>query len=381
MRRYASILALLTACVGEQITAPSQLVERSANQDFGINGVAGLTFMTRNLYPGANLDRVIAAPFNLIPFAVAQAYADIQLTDFRYRAAAFANEIERTRPDVIGLQEAVLIRIQAAGDFLAPDGSIQNPFPNATTVVRDFLQILRDTLAARGLAYQLVGKVQDLDVELPMIVGIVGGIPQFSDVRLTDFDAILARTDLPVSQVATGNYSTYLTQFGFLPVLRGWVSFTTTMRGTDYRIVSTHPESGSGPPEAVRLAQLQELVALVAGETRNTVILGDLNDEPGTPSIDALVQAGFVDAWQEAVGRPTLTCCHAELLDEAVTAFYQRVDYVLVRDAWAGPGIVGRVEATLSGLLPSERIPGPAGLLWASDHAGVAAAMRLPPAR
>jgi hypothetical protein len=70
-----------------------------------------LTVMTRNLSFGTDLGPILAAT-NQFEFvtAVAAAYTQAQATDFPGRAKAWADEIDHARPDLVGLQEAVLGR-------------------------------------------------------------------------------------------------------------------------------------------------------------------------------------------------------------------------------------------------------------------------------
>ena len=96
--------------------------------------------------------------------------------NFPERAAALAAEVEATQPDLIGLQEAILVRTQSP-----PDG----PATPATTVALDFVQILLNALAARALHYEVVVQSINVDAELPSTLGF--------DVRHTDREVILAR--------------------------------------------------------------------------------------------------------------------------------------------------------------------------------------------
>jgi endonuclease/exonuclease/phosphatase family metal-dependent hydrolase len=64
-------------------------------------------------------------------------------------------------------------------------------------------------------------------------------------------------------------------------------------------IINTHLATESS---ALRSAQVADLLAAWAGRPR-TVLLGDINAQPGTPEIQSLLDAGFIDAWTEA-GQP-----------------------------------------------------------------------------
>jgi endonuclease/exonuclease/phosphatase family metal-dependent hydrolase len=74
--------------------------------------------------------------------------------------------------------------------------------------------------------------------------------------------------------------------------------------GRRLRVVVTHLHHIEGPDGTrVRLAQLPRLLELVAGR-RATVLLGDLNAEPGSAEMARLRAAGLTDAFVAAGGRP-----------------------------------------------------------------------------
>src|SRR5262245_46039679 len=111
-----------------------------------------VTAMTRNLYLGADINRPVLAALaaqaaggtpEQILVALANAThvtrAIVDQTDFPVRARLLAGEVDRTEPDLIGLQEVALWRS-------GPLQLDQVGVPNATTVDYDFLQILLDDL-------------------------------------------------------------------------------------------------------------------------------------------------------------------------------------------------------------------------------------------
>jgi hypothetical protein len=96
-----------------------------------------------------------------------------------------------------------------------------------------------------------------------------------------------------------------------------------------------------------------------------------------------MTEAGFADVWRAL--RPRVegnTCCHlSDLSDFRPTAalFDERIDYVFAR----GLGHVNRdVNGMIVryGLLPSDRLRGPDGTIWPSDHAGLVATLLSPQA-
>jgi hypothetical protein len=136
--------------------------------------------MTRNLDFGTDLGPIIAATNQLeIVTAVAAAYTQAQATDFPGRAKAWAGEIDRARPDLVGLQEAVLWRTQTPADF--------SPTPNATTVQTDLVALLLAELRSRGLNYE--GVIAQTGRHRG-----AGALPgRLVDVRLTQREVILVR--------------------------------------------------------------------------------------------------------------------------------------------------------------------------------------------
>ncbi len=72
---------------------------------------------------------------------------------------------------------------------------------------------------------------------------------------------------------------------------------------------------------AVRLAQTDEMLALVDGR-RPTLIMGDLNADPGSPELRLLLGAGFAD-----IGRMLGPGAYTSL-------DYRRIDYILATGEW-----------------------------------------------
>jgi endonuclease/exonuclease/phosphatase family metal-dependent hydrolase len=335
-----------------------------AKQPVPVKGNRTVTVMTRNLYVGFDVDPVIAAvASNNIPqllLAAKNAVDTLHATNFPERAQALAAEIAAQQPDLVGLQEVALIRSQFPPDF--------SPTPNATTIEFDFLQILLDALAARGLSYAPVVTVTNSDVEVPAL------LPNFAcckEYRLTDRDVLLARTDLgtddlKLSNPQAGNFAAFI-PLGSARFLRGWVAVDVKIRGKSFRLISTHLEAVSA---AVQVAQGNELLFGPAAIQLPVVLVCDCNspaDGSGSATYSSLIAAGFHDAWNVAFpGDPGLTCCHDELLLEPVSSFTDRIDLVLFRGNFEVTG------ADLVGENPADRTPSG---LWPSDHAGVAATL------
>ena len=349
--------------------------------------VRDLTVMTRNLYVGADFAPVFdpAAPGGPI-FQASLAWDDVKQNDFTRRAEALADEVAAARPDLIGLQEV---------DAFYSGPADGGPFGGqpATTVESDYLQILLGELGERGLHYGVVAEVKTYDGELPIFPDLTRPLTpeNMKDFRLIDRDVILARTDLPNSQmklsnVRTGRYAAQETNAftvpGFPPVVAesdvGWASVDVKARGKEFRFITTHltpTQTGT-----TQLAQAAELLAGPANTPMPVILVGDLNspaDGTGTASYANLIAAGFRDAWGDTHPHQLgYTYGHAEILNDRAdtVGFRWRIDYVLSR---------GDLAALAADVVGEEPADFDRHGIWASDHAGVVATLGLhvrPPA-
>ncbi|HEV8682367.1 MAG TPA: endonuclease/exonuclease/phosphatase family protein [Actinomycetota bacterium] len=323
--------------------------------------------MTYNLYLGADLGPLFTAPPGPpLVEAAARVYNQMVQTNFPERAEVIAREIAEAAPTVIGLQEVALWQTAPLSD------------PGALTPTYDFLQILLGELEERGAHYEPVPGATNVNF---------GGALPISSTTLasfTDHDVILARSDLPTSELNLSNPTSQTFQaklpltIGGQQILvpRGWSSVDVKFRGKSYRFVNTHLEAFA---RAIRVPQAHELIGWMAGSPLPVVLAGDLNTLRGDAA-DAyalFIAAGFVDGWVEAMPADQ-HCVEAEPGDPGCTAGQQAdllnfpseldhvVDYVMHNedpyvDAVGGSGeIIGEevADRTLSGL-------------WPSDHAGV----------
>jgi endonuclease/exonuclease/phosphatase family metal-dependent hydrolase len=310
---------------------------------------------------------------------VARVFALVEATNFPERAKALAKEIATFNPHLVGLQEVALWRSQFPADSVShPDDQ-----PNANTVEYDFLAILLEELAQHGKSYEAVATVQNADAELPRV-----GPTGLEDIRFTDYDVILARTDLPATSFAvtdtqSANFDATLTietgSLGLIPIPRGWTAVDVTLDGRAVRVVNTHLD---GLHPGIQVAQGNELLAGPLDTELPVVLVGDLNSAaessgpvpPGndTPTYANLLAAGFVDA---AVGKkgskgkkPGFTCCQDTDLANDTSSLTMRIDFVLMRGGFAASAVkvIGdkRGDKTPSGL-------------WPADHAGVTAVLHL----
>ncbi len=338
-----------------------------AQQAVPFAGDRVVTVMTRNVYNGVD-DKLtaVATATSLgdLYAKVAAVYQAYFTRNFPERAAALALEIEAKRPDLIGLQEAVLVRT----DF-PPDG----PATPATTVALDYIQILLNALALRGLHYEVVVQSINFDAELPSALGF--------DVRHTDREVILARADLKTSDLKLsnaqgGNFVTNCTIpspiVGPITFRRGWVAVDVKIRGKSFRFISTHLDVACLPfTSAIQQAQAAEVLSGPAATGLPVVLVGDFNSPSDGTGVtyNNLIAAGFADAALAGGVGSVPTCCQDADLLNAASILNSRIDFVLFRGAFTVRG------ADVIGDTPADRTPSG---LWPSDHAGVAATLELP---
>ncbi|HEY6587578.1 MAG TPA: endonuclease/exonuclease/phosphatase family protein [Nitrososphaeraceae archaeon] len=320
-----------------------------------------LTLMTWNIYQGANQSSIFTAttPSEFVT-AVGSAYNRIQATNFIERADSIAEKIQEIRPDLIGLQEVILLRTQIPSDGHATP---------ATNISFDYLQILIDTLAERGLIYEPVVVQASTDIEVPGVTstGLV-------DIRFTDRDVLLARanTNFTLSNTNGTQFVAKLpltTPFGTSNILRAWVSVDVTFdNGDKVRVVSTHLEALS---PVIQELQADELIDWSDNTHLPIIFIGDFNSNAagtGTKTYTKLKDVDFIDAWVIKGKGTGFTCCQADDLLNQNSSLTERIDLVMFRGNFEVKdiGIVGNSQndRTISGL-------------WPSDHAGVVANLKL----
>jgi len=330
-------------------------------------GAQRVGVMTQNLYVGTDVDAVLAAlmspdPNDDVP-ALFTAIETLGKTDFPTRAGAIADEIARERPHVVGFQEVSEIHIDLNG------------FGVPVVIDLEFLPIIEAQLAARGLHYTVAATVKNFDVTP------VPGI------QLVDYDAILVNTDLATVDFAYAQNFTY--NLGVIApgveLKRGFVEVGAIIDGTRYIFVSTHfePDIATLDLSGLRAAQAYE-IAVVLGDSTPAFVMGDLNDQPGTPMYQVLQQAGFGDVWQElrpgvdgfTAGEGYNDERRADLSNEH-NGFTQRIDYIWARGVGhPTAGLQGRIKRF--GAEPSDKVDGPYFKIWPSDHAGLVAELLSP---
>jgi endonuclease/exonuclease/phosphatase family metal-dependent hydrolase len=323
-------------------------------------GADHIGVLSRNLYIGFNVDKTIAALANPDPnddaAAIQNAIETLVATDFPTRAGAIADEVARLKPDFLGLQEVYELDID---------------IPGLPLIGLPFLEIFEAALAQRGLNYQVAAQNTLTNAQLPGI-------------SLIDHDVLLVNAArVEVHESAGEQFGANLGDpFGIgVSIVRGWTRVRATVAGEEVKVWNTHPESGADPAIAgLRALQMGELAAMANAELP-VIVMGDLNDEPGSLMYDVMIQAGFADVWAELRRRPEgYTCCHADDLSNDRANMDQRIDYVMARGLGHGRRAV-RGSIGLSGMRPWERVAGPYYPLWPSDHAGLHAELLLVPAR
>jgi endonuclease/exonuclease/phosphatase family metal-dependent hydrolase len=345
-----SAFVLLAGCGGDDDSEPS----------------GDVLVMSRNLYLGAPIEPVfVLESLEALQPAVLQLWTTVVASDIPGRARAVAAEIAARQPDLVGLQEATLWRTQTPPDGAATD---------ATQVEYDFVTLIVDELAARGLLYDAVATSTNFDAEFTAS----DGTPATAlDVRMTDRDVILARSGVSVGESAEGRFqaSVPIVLGGVVPITipRGWTSVVATAAGATFRFVNTHLEIGAFEPAQV--AQAVELRTILDGSGLPTIVVGDLNSNaiPGasdTATYGIVTGTGFTDLWSVLrPGEPGPTCCQEPGLRNATPALQTRIDLILYRGAFGASSI------DVVGEDPADRT---ASGLWPSDHAGVVGALRAP---
>lgn len=321
--------------------------------------------MTRNLYLGSSLEGLLNAR-SLPELIAAAAQVTQNITDSKpdERAAAVAREIVKNHVDLVGLQEATIVRM---GPLQLPPINLETFLP-ATGVVSDGLKLLLLALDNLGEHYSVVAIVPGFDAQLPIPPPL--STPPGFDARLTTQIAMVARSDLRLSNRQVQGFlanRTYPTAGGPVPNPRGWASVDVEKNGRKFRFATTHLETQN----PVQFPQAHDLINGAGNTTLPVVFVGDFNvtaDSTADPTFlvyQKFLKANFMDAWPP--NRPGLTCCQAANLRNPASLLTHRLDLVLFR------GAIQVLDIHLVGNKSSDRTPSG---LWPSDHAGVVATLR-----
>jgi endonuclease/exonuclease/phosphatase family metal-dependent hydrolase len=371
--------------------------------------------MTRNLYLGADIFKVVDAALNPdpnkygldVPMAVAEVYQTMLFTNFWARAEALADEIVETEPDVIGLQEVSTYYIQTPSDFF-----IGNPV-QANTEVIDFYTVLNDALEARGMHYTAFINT-NADVEFPMLTDLQfitdppSIIASFDDVRMVDHDVVLVKKNTPAVEIHKDNYENFLSmdlngdEIDDVEFRRGYLIVEATIKGLPYLVVNTHLEirDGIGSPyrfyQSAQMMELLDTIDFFQDDLDPIIMVGDFNsdqeDQPGEfdpdgegpypgfpyiPPYMQAVEAGYLDTWLlQKKYDEGYTSGFDDLVSDPTAELTSRIDLIFVDPLDL---IIDKVKCDIVGDEVSDMVPNPSvpGMyLWPSDHAGVVAKLK-----
>ncbi|MEI6225125.1 MAG: endonuclease/exonuclease/phosphatase family protein, partial [Deltaproteobacteria bacterium] len=324
-----AIAVLVAACGTESPYSPGGTSSTASATGAVRHGSPTVKVMTRNLYLGADILKIAAAPG---PAEVLQAsnemWATVQASRFPARAAAIALEVAEARPDVLALQEVTTWRLGPPLACLA--GAPVAPV--AEEVAIDFLPTLLRALDRQGAHYEVAAQVTSMDAEL--CIGDPSDPATLRDLRYTDHEVILVRKDVhwrdptlpsvpampglvpaPVPPapgdrngalfavaLENGAPATAFFTVGGSPdpifSWRGWTAVEVERGGHWVRIFSTHVEDTLSaladlglPPWFFQALQDAQLVAIVdavyldPSTSLPTIVLGDFNAyvEPADP--------------------------------------------------------------------------------------------------
>lgn len=317
-----------------------------------------IVVMTRNIYVGGNVDRLIEPGGDLFQ-ELFDTIEELQCTNFPERAVGLAKEIKQGCPHLVGLQEVSFI------DIHLPDYGFE--------FTLNYEDILMSTLDAMRLNYYIAGKVKNVEAVVPLDAD--------NYVSLTDYDVVLARNDVSTSRVEPWHYGA---SFNTGPPLnvevkRGYIAVDAKVGRKSYRFVNTHLEPFI--PE-VKMAQAMELMGHLAGETLPIILIGDLNAPAPDDDVYKFIvnDNEYVDSWTRNLVRRNkngYTAGYEPTLDDPNDTLEKRIDFILVKShVWfVSHQVIGPVIAFVVGDEPKDMTPSG---LWPSDHAGVIALLHIP---
>jgi endonuclease/exonuclease/phosphatase family metal-dependent hydrolase len=362
---FAAWLAT-AACSSSDTPAPM-----AADAGAGGDARVALKVMTRNLFLGSDLGADLLQ--GMLPQTVAEVppraavlWQNIQNSDIPARAQLIAAEIIAAQPDIVGLQEVELYRVQQPSDMPGAMGA------NATMVVYDALDALMAALARQSPGYSVAVANQLTDFELP-----TGTDPaMLEDVRITDRDVILVKQGLTYKNAATHTFMSFVpinlgagTSGQGIPVniKRGYETIEVELEGVSFTFLNSHLEVGGQFLKLFQQAQAKELIAGIDAIPSALIALGDFNSaaENADTTSYADLTMRLTDPWKALhPGDPGLTCCSPLAAPFMPTG---RLDLVLTR---------GSVQVDAAEVVGTTKLT--AGGLRASDHAGVVMTLSLP---
>jgi endonuclease/exonuclease/phosphatase family metal-dependent hydrolase len=352
--------------------------------------------MTRNLFLGADLSPALNAGSisEFIP-ANGEILNEVDLTAFRTRSRALADEIRAKSPDFVGLQEVALWREDpvASIDPVFPPGG-GPPQPRATIVREDFLDLLMARLNRGENRYKVAMVQKEFDFEAPGDengvpddgeIADVPGVPEVNDAelngRLTMRDAILVKKSKRVKfrKPTGGNFANLLevTVGGVvtIPVTRGWTQVEAKVgSGPWFTFTNTHFEAFDDETQSPSIRQLQAREIGQPGgyaeSNRPTVLVGDLNsdDDSVAPNDQKAFNELVGHGWVSRSTEDPMSCCVNDLFDAPASQFDHHIDHVMT----SSPAKVEMLASSVTGLSQ-------VGGIYPSDHAGVFSKLRIKP--
>src|SRR5580704_14337383 len=324
------------------------------------------TAMTYNVNEGTDFLQVVdTQTLQEFLLGVGQVLTQVQGTNPPERMQAVARQILEVQPELLSLQE---VDQWYTGTFDPVAGTC-----GTMTLQYDMLEELLSALAKQGGHYEVA--VQVTQNAFPPTPGLIPPATYLC-VAVTDYDVVLARTDLPSwifqwSNPQSGQFVNQLvlpTPIGPVPYPRASATVDAQFFGHSFHYVNTHLESFDAN---VRELQGDELRAGPANSALPVIIAMDSNAQafplPQDPTYVDFRSAGYQDVWSKLFPkRAGLTCCQDEADNNPVSQLYQRIDVVLTH------GSVTPLGAALLGADPRSRL---SDGLWPSDHAALAAAV------
>lgn len=341
-------LPLAAGCALVALVLPGAASAATAKPD--------VTVMSRNLYLGADIIKLVSAPtLEAEKQQVQVLHETVDKTNFPLRAKAIAAEIAKTKPDLIAVQEV-------ARYYRSADAT---PGQKATKPLYDFMALLQKQLKAKKQSYKVAAEQTEMDITVPSAQGY--------NLRLKLGNAVLARTGkkttVKVTKKLSGEFNpatqlhVSLADGQEVGLTRGYAGVDAKVAGKAFRFLAPHAEAYGA---ALAKGQFEELLAGPAKSKKvTTIIAGDFNSDPADAepnAYNAVVGAGYVDT-----GKRAPTCCQNELVDNPVSQLKTWIDHIVVRPK------AKVLSSVVFGNKASDRIGG----LWPSDHAGVVAKIRL----
>jgi hypothetical protein len=297
-----------------------------------------LTVMSRNLYLGASLNGAIeAVDATEFLVAVATIYGTVQFTDFPTRAQEIAADRgEPARP--VGLQGGrtdLAAHAPLSLDFQDPSARLPT----------------RASAWSRVIAEREHRPDSAADQTVPS--ASCADLPGSRFQPVNDDDAPSA-----------GNPERGAAQQVLLTPVGPPARSRCLIDGDPYSsFMNTHLETEDFPGGK---AQARSFAGpRKRGAVRN--VTSTRADGSTTATYEILTKSWFRDAWDANPDDPGFTCCENETLTNPASEASSRIDLVLTHAA------VRALDATIVGNEPFEASPP----LWASDHAGVVATLRL----